>query len=108
MSDFAKIVRASDGAQVLFYKGQDDDGRPQLFQVTYFEGVIANLNFSFATDAWSMLDAAFDRAGLEQADTIRGLLGKFVPEPGDTAPSPNPIPNPAFGAPKPKNHNPKG
>ena len=78
MDDFAKIVRASDGAQVLFYKGQDDEGRPTSFQLTELDGIHAAVNMSFKDEEWDALDSAFAKAGLEQADAVRSAGKQFL------------------------------
>jgi major membrane immunogen (membrane-anchored lipoprotein) len=80
MPDFAKIVAASDGAQVLFYKDHDDDGAPSLMQVTEKDGVTGSYEVSFTDDdsGYELRDAAFRKSGVEQADAIRHLMGKAV------------------------------
>lgn len=77
MSDFAKIVNATDGAQVLFYKSTNSsNGKPQLRQVTEFEGMFAevNLDFKDVDEGWAGLDRAFAEAGLKQADQVRETI----------------------------------
>lgn len=78
MADFAKVIRASDGEQVLFYKGQNDDGDPTLFQLTELEGLNAAFNLSFKDDSWDALDSAFEKAGVEQANAMRAISKKFL------------------------------
>jgi hypothetical protein len=72
--DFARIERASDGRQVLFYKSTDDEGKPQLRQVTEHEGVIIEMNLSFGDDdaGWAMLDRVFD--GVEADKVVAAIL----------------------------------
>jgi hypothetical protein len=78
-ADFAKIVRASDGAQVLFYKDSDGDG-PALQQVTEVEGVAGAFSFGFTDDdeGYDKRDAAFEKAGVEEADALRALVAKAL------------------------------
>lgn len=81
MADFAKIINASDGAQVLFFKATDDeDGRPQLRQITEFEGVFAAFNMTFSDDdaGWDKLDAAFDTRTQEDADAVRKAVTSML------------------------------
>lgn len=74
MTDFAKIIRASDGAQVLIFKDNGDEG-PELVFMTELDGVVARLGSGFEhdpeEDAYSKLDKAFDAADVRQADVIR-------------------------------------
>lgn len=76
MSDFAKLVRASDGAQVLFLKDQSVDGRPTLYRYTEFEGITAKLGLSYAdTDSgYEHLDKAFNEMGVADADAFRDKI----------------------------------
>lgn len=79
--DFAKIIRASDGAQVLFYKSTDNDtGKPQLRQVTEFDGMFAELNVSFSDDdkGWDRLGKRFSAADEAQANEVRSAIGKAI------------------------------
>lgn len=78
---FAKIVMASDHSQVLFYKGQDAQGRPLLNQVTEISGVTGRLDLGFDEGEWDKLDAAFDRADVKQADALRALFRQALGEP---------------------------
>lgn len=81
--DFAKIVRASDGAQVLFYKDTDDENRPRLSQVTEYDGITANIGFGFDDDDWDKLDKAFSESWVGRADEIRELVAKMCAQAGD-------------------------
>ena len=80
MADFAKIVRASDGAQVLFFKDNDSEGAPCLTQVTEEDGVTAKLGISFTDDddGGDKRDVAFNGSGVEQADGMRALVLKAL------------------------------
>ena len=87
----AKIVNATDGAQVLFYKSTNSsNGKPQLRQVTEFEGMFAEVNLEFkdVDEGWAGLDRAFAEAGLKQADQVRETTIKDLfadgPEPAPT------------------------
>lgn len=78
-NDFARLARASDGRQFLFYKSTDDEGKPQLRQVFEHEGVIVEFNVSFTDDdaGWKTLDMVFpvvdpDRVLAQVLATING------------------------------------
>lgn len=79
MSDFAKIVRATDGAQVLFYKTMQNDC-PAIMQVTDAYGVLAEITAQFNdTDiGWGDRELAFEKAGIEEADAVRKAALFFV------------------------------
>ena len=79
-SDFAKIVRASDGEQVLFWKGATDDGEPRLCSSTVMDGMTADLNFDFKDNegGWADLDYAFLNSDVERADAVRDFLKAAV------------------------------
>lgn len=85
MSDFAKIVRASDGAQVLFYKDNGDDGAPVLRQITEMASITGAMNLGFTDDdpGYDKRDAAFDRAGVQQADALRKLFAQAITTQGN-------------------------
>lgn len=72
MSDFAKIVRATDGAQVLFYKTMQNDC-PAITQVTDAYGVLAEITAQFNDKAmgWGDRELAFEKASVEEADAVR-------------------------------------
>jgi hypothetical protein len=76
MSDFAKIIRASDGEQVLFRKGEDDSEKACLFQMTEFEGITAELNLGFDSD--DLMERAFEMADQAQADAVRNVVKKAL------------------------------
>jgi hypothetical protein len=81
VSDFAKIIRAADGEQVLFFKSTDSEsGKPQLRQVTEFEGMFAELNMAFTDDdaGWDKLDKCFDAADEAQANGVRAAIHKML------------------------------
>lgn len=83
MSDFAKIIRATDGGLVLFHKDNGDDGEPVLKQISEMDGITGALNLSFTDDddGYDKRDHAFDAAaGVEQADAIRKAFRKFMTE----------------------------
>ncbi|KQP36120.1 hypothetical protein [Pseudorhodoferax sp. Leaf274] len=77
---FAKIVIASDGEQVLFFKEEGDEG-PELVQMTMEQGVTARLAMGFEDDeegsADAKRDAAFDKAGADYADQVRKAVKGF-------------------------------
>lgn len=77
-SDFAKIMRATDGEQVLFRKGSDANGDPCLFQTTSIDDMTAEIAISFKSGDWDALDAAFDNADADQADGVRSAAGSFI------------------------------
>lgn len=79
MSDFAKIVRATDGAQVLFYKTMQNDC-PAIAQVTDAYGVIAEITAQFNDTemGWGDRELAFEKAGIEEADAVRKAALFFV------------------------------
>lgn len=80
---FAKIVIASDGEQVLFFKDNGDEG-PELVQMTEAEGVTARLALGFEDDengaAAVKRDAAFDNADVFWADGVRAAVIGFLGE----------------------------
>lgn len=84
---FAKILIASDGGQVLFYIGPHGlTGDPCLHQVAVEDGVQMDFCATF-TDAGKgvALDQqrrAFERVDLELADTVRTMLCKLLSEEG--------------------------
>jgi hypothetical protein len=84
MADFAKIVRATDGTQVLFYKDNGDDGKPVLKQITDMDGITGAMNLSFSDDdeGYDRRDAAFDRADVTQADALRHLFAQALEKQG--------------------------
>lgn len=73
MSDFAKLIRATDGAQVLFLKDSNDDGAPALYQYTTHEGVTVKLGYAFTDDVFgdAACDKAFQECGMDEADAFR-------------------------------------
>jgi hypothetical protein len=79
MADFAKIVRASDGEQVLFRKGENDDEKPCLFQMTDFDGFTAELNMAFKSEA--AMEQAFEKADQAQADAVRAAVMQVMEPP---------------------------
>ena len=80
MSDFAKIVRASDGEQVLFYKSADDEGRPTLVQASDYDGITLRMEVGFKKGEFDKRDAAFSCAALAHADSTRYMLRSFIEE----------------------------
>lgn len=80
MADFAKIVRATDGGQVLFYKDNGDGGEPVLKQVTEMGGITGAMNLGFTDDdeGEKARDAAFDRAEVKQADAMRKVFAQAL------------------------------
>lgn len=79
MTDFAKIVIASDGEQVLFHLDNGDDG-PELVQMTVVEGVTARIGLGFNDDdeGYERRQKAFDVVGVKQADAMRELARRAV------------------------------
>jgi len=86
--DFAKIIRASDGRQVIVFV-ELDDGDYQLKIATHFDGVMvmAGLGFDSANEerneqaAYALLAAW----GLEQADKwLAGVEKMFKEDEADT------------------------
>lgn len=73
MRDFAKLVRATDGAQVLFLKDDNDDGKPTLYRMTEYEGITAKLGIAFSDDdfGYEACDKAYDDCDMIAADTFR-------------------------------------
>lgn len=76
---FAKIVTATDGAQVLFFKDIGDDG-PELAQVTAFDGLTARCGMGFTDDdeGYDLRDKAFDKADLDAADLVRKMFADML------------------------------
>lgn len=70
---FAKIVIASDGGQVLFFKDNGEDGNSELVQMTCVDGITARLGMGFADDdaGDAARDRAFETAGVPLADVVR-------------------------------------
>lgn len=81
--DVFKIVRASDGVQVLFRKGVNSDFEPSLFQMTELDGSLAQLDMAFEPNdqGWNALDAAFAQSGVEQADAVRRAVKSLIGQP---------------------------
>lgn len=79
MSDFAKIVIASDGEQVLFYLDNGDNG-PELVQMTEIEGITARVGLGFKDDdsGDAARERAFNEVGIKQADAMRKLAKRAV------------------------------
>lgn len=79
---FAKIVIASDGEQVLFFKDEGDEGQPELVQMTAHMGITARLALGFETDeagdAYEKRDAAFDLVHVGWADQVRASAKSFL------------------------------
>lgn len=71
-TDFARIIIASDGAQVLFYKREGDDG-PGLMQATCMDGVTLEADLSFDKSTLAR-DEAFEAADIRAADRMRALV----------------------------------
>lgn len=78
--EFAKIVVASDGAQVLFYCSSDERGSPQVRQITEVDGMIIEMNIAFADDdeGWDKRDEWFQAAGQPVADLVRSDIRKII------------------------------
>lgn len=76
VNDFAKIIRTSDGEQVLFRKGETEDGLPSLKQETAFNNMTLSVNINFNGGAWGALDHAFDGVNVAHADAIRANVSK--------------------------------
>ncbi len=80
--DFAKILRATDGAQVLIYKDNGEDGEPAIVVASVCDGVTAKMTISFKdTDSgYNTRNKSFDGFTQAQADNARGLVVKAVEE----------------------------
>lgn len=77
--DFACVVRASDGVQVLFEKTETEDGRPCLRQVTTFGGATAEFNLTFKeSNQEASLETAFARCDIVMADAVRKAVKSMV------------------------------
>lgn len=79
-SDFAKIVRAKDGAMVLFLKEQDDEGKPSVYSMTEYDGITAKLGIGFADDDTGVeaADRYYDSQGEEEAEAFRQRIIKLM------------------------------
>lgn len=79
MTDFAKIIRATDGEQVLFYR-EDEGDVPMLVQVTNCDGVTATarLGFDKSDEGEAKRDKAWSDAGIEQADDMRRMVASAL------------------------------
>jgi hypothetical protein len=80
MSDFAKLVRASDGAQVLFLKDSNDEGCPTLYQYTAHDGITAKMGIVFADDVFgdASCDKAFQACDVAAADAFRKRIVELM------------------------------
>lgn len=78
--DFAKIIRASDGVQVLFYAAATDDGAPQARQVTVIDGMTASLNLEFedTEEGWGKRDTYLAAACVDLADGVRASVNHML------------------------------
>jgi hypothetical protein len=75
--DFAKIIRATDGAQVLFFTGyHPEDEAPTVFVVTHCDGLALELKMSFDTE--EKRDEVFAQVDLESADNLRKSAVEMV------------------------------
>lgn len=79
--DFAKIVRATDGRQVLYYVEPEGDDY-LLHQVVPFDGFQADVKIGFnSADAEKnelTAYAAFDCMAQQQADNVIALVQKMM------------------------------
>lgn len=74
--DFAKIVRATSGRQVLVYRGSEDEtGNPELVIATVVDGVMVKLGSGFndTDDGCEARDKAFAGFGAEMADEFEAI-----------------------------------
>jgi hypothetical protein len=80
MSDFAKIIRATDGQIVLFLKEQSDEGKPALYRMTEHEGVTAKLGIQFDDDEAGdqACQKAYDACDVETADAFRKRIVELL------------------------------
>lgn len=72
---FAKIIDATDGAQVLFFKDNGDDG-PELVAMTELDGATLRLGFGYDdTDSGlAKREAYFLSVDIDVADKIRATV----------------------------------
>lgn len=80
--EFAKIVKATDGAQVLFYLGTSEDGEPTLYQYTEMEGFFGSLDLHFrkGDTGWKLAEEALTKADVVMADAVREQFVKLLQE----------------------------
>lgn len=79
MADFAKIVTASDGEQVLYFKDNGDEG-PELVAMTNMDGITLRVGLGFADtdDGEAKREAQFNSVGVEHADEFRATAASMV------------------------------
>lgn len=77
---FAKIVKADDGHDVLFYKRSDDESAPVIAIVMEHEGTAACMELGYDNDdaGWNTRDEEFEKMGLEKANGFRSALMKMI------------------------------
>jgi hypothetical protein len=80
-NDFAKIIRASDGRQVLFFV-EPSGGDYLVHQVTNHDGFQADLKFGFTSDDADKNErlamAMFDRSNQERADNVIKAIAEMM------------------------------
>lgn len=83
MTEFAKIVIASDGAQVLIFKDNGDEG-PEVVFMTEMHGVTLRMGMGYEDDededAETKRNRAFEESATGQADAIRKVARQAVKE----------------------------
>jgi hypothetical protein len=78
---FAKIVVASDGHDVLFYVGADENQLPFLHCITQNkDGVQANMGAQFGEGEEDKAYEALARAEVGAADAVRASFNEFMNE----------------------------
>lgn len=80
-NDFAKIIRATDGRQVLFYV-EPAGGDYHVHQVTNHDGFQADLKFGFASDDADKNERGamgmFDSSNQERADNVIKAIAEMM------------------------------
>jgi len=79
--DFAKIVRASSGRQVLVYCDSDDgEGRPQMMMMTVVDGVTVQINagFNSTIEGCDKRDLSFNNYDIAAADKFEAMAIRAV------------------------------
>lgn len=80
MSDFAKIVRATDGEIVLFLTEQSDEGNPTLYRMTVHDGMTAKLGLQFTDDdaGYEACQKAYRECDVATADAFRKRIVELM------------------------------
>ncbi len=79
--DFAKIVRATDGRQVLFYV-EPEGGDYRLHQIVNYNGMQANLKIGFTSEDEDENErgamAMFASSNQERADNVVKVIAEMM------------------------------